>query len=284
MIALVGRVSDSEEGVRLVYGIARKLHQRSVAMVDKLERSHRQLLLFWTIAASLACGFRLSISPFLSLPLPAQITSVLPYVLVVGAPIASVLLAWHWFRDADRMPQPAMRLARIGRWRPVSRAEARTLPHYGVSGIMASLLIGILIHIAVRTLEFLAAMPALGLAPPDWFRTLYLLFLADCVLMSSLLAVAFVAALKRVPLFPRLLAAIWGLDILMQLVIASVMGRVADLPGEVAFALEQLLQGNLQKVLISVALWAPYLLLSKRVNVTFRHRIHEGSPLATARG
>ena len=31
--------------------------------------------------------------------------------------------------------------------------------------------------------------------------------------------------------------------------------------------------GNVKKVLISTCLWLPYLLLSKRVNVTFRHRV-----------
>ena len=256
-----------------MYGIARNLHRRSVVLVDKLERSHRQLLLYWTMAASFACGVRLSVSSFYALPLPVQVASALPYALVVGAPIVSVLLAWHWFRDAEGMPQPAIRLARLGRWRAVSPAEARALPYYGATGIMASLLLGILIHIPVRTLEFLAAMPALGAAPPDWFGTLYLLFLADCVLLTSLLAVAFVAALRRVPLFPRLLAAIWCLDIMMQMVIASVMGDMGDLPPQVAVALEQLLRGNLQKVMISTALWAPYLLMSKRVNLTFRHRV-----------
>jgi hypothetical protein len=41
----------------------------------------------------------------------------------------------------------------------------------------------------------------------------------------------------------------------------------------VATALHGVLEGNVKKVLISVALWLPYLLLSKRVNVTYRHRI-----------
>jgi hypothetical protein len=256
-----------------VYAIARILHQRSVVLVDRLERSHRRLLLYWTCVASLACGVRLSAGAFPSLPWPHQLAAALPYVLVVGAPIVSVLLAWHWFRNAERMKQPAIRLAWGGRWRGVTPAEARALPLYGVTGIMTSLLLGILIHIPVRTLEFLAAMPALGAAPPGWYNILYVLFLGDCVLMSSLLAIAFVAALRRVPLFPRLLVAIWCLDIVIQPVIASIMGGVGNLPPQVATALEPLLAGNLQKALISVALWAPYLLLSKRVNLTFRHRV-----------
>jgi hypothetical protein len=41
----------------------------------------------------------------------------------------------------------------------------------------------------------------------------------------------------------------------------------------VAAALTALLTGNVKKVLISIAVWLPYLLLSARVNVTYRHRV-----------
>ena len=253
--------------------IASKLHRRSVALVGTLNHGHRQLLMWWTIAASLACGVRLSIISFPSLPLAAQLASALPYFLVVGAPIASFLLALHWFRNGDDMPQPQFRLARYGRWHELRRHEARQLSLYGVTGIMASLILGILINIPVRTLEFLAAIPALGAAPPAWFGSLFALMLLDVVMLSSLYAIAAVAALRHVPLFPRLLVAIWALDIGMQMVIANVMSGVADLPPKVGAALHPLLEGNIDKVLISVALWAPYLLLSKRVNLTFRRRI-----------
>jgi hypothetical protein len=249
------------------------LYHRSVVLVDRLDRGHRQLLLYWTMAASFACGVRLSIGSFATLPLPAQVTSALPYVLVVGAPIASLLLAFHWFRDSARFPQPDYRLARLGRWRSVSAATAAASPYYGVTGIMASLLLGMLINIPVRTFEFLAAMPMLGAAPPAWFGTLYSLMLADVVLLSSLYAVAFVAALRQMPLFPRLLVVVWAVDITMQIGIARIMGGVADLPPAVAGALHGLLEGNTKKVLISLALWLPYLFLSKRVNATFRHRL-----------
>ena len=253
--------------------IASKLQRRSVALVGTLNHGHRALLLWWTIVASLACGIRLSAASFPSLPFQAQLASALPYVLVIGAPIASFLLALHWFRDGDHMLQPRIRLARYGRWHDLRRHEARQLPLYGVTGIMASLILGILINIPVRTLEFLAAIPALGAAPPAWFGSLFALMLLDVVMLSSLYAIAAVAALRHVPLFPRLLAAIWLLDIGMQMVIAEVMIGVVNLPSKVALALQPLLEGNIDKVLISVALWAPYLLLSKRVNLTFRRRI-----------
>ncbi len=74
-------------------------------------------------------------------------------------------------------------------------------------------------------------------------------------------------------MFPRLLVAIWLLDLAMQLFTAQMVAGMPGLPRDVAGALQPLLEGNVKKVLISMALWLPYLLLSKRVNVTFRHRV-----------
>lgn len=259
----------------MINAMANKLRQRSVALVDQLENSHRQILLYWTMVASFACGLRLAAGHFTALPLQAQVVSALPYALVIGAPIASLLLALHWFRQRVQLPQPAIRLARFGKWRSVPATEARGHALFGATGIMASLLVGILLNIPVRTLEFLAAMPMLGAAPPSWFGTLYGLMLVDVVLLCSLYAVAFVAALRHVPLFPRLLAVVWVVDILIQIAIARTMATDPELPPRVAGALHALLDGNLKKVLISVALWAPYLLLSRRVNVTYRHRVSQ---------
>jgi hypothetical protein len=95
----------------------------------------------------------------------------------------------------------------------------------------------------------------------------------DVVLFTSLYAVAFVAALRKVPLFPRLLATIWAADITMQLVTGTLVANAGNVPPTVAEALHSLLYGNIQKTLISVTIWLPYLLLSKRVNVTYRSRI-----------
>ena len=94
----------------------------------------------------------------------------------------------------------------------------------------------------------------------------------DVVLFTSLYMVAFVAALRRAPLFPRLLVAIWFGDVAMQLVTAQLVSST-NLPPTVAEALRALLDGNVKKVLISMALWLPYLFLSTRVNVTYRHRV-----------
>jgi hypothetical protein len=116
-------------------------------------------------------------------------------------------------------------------------------------------------------------MPPLAGHAPVWLSTLHFAMTLDVVLFGSLYMIAFVAALRRVPLFPRLLVAIWLADLAMQLVTAQLVAASPDLPSGVAAALTALLTGNVKKVLISIAVWLPYLLLSARVNVTYRHRV-----------
>jgi hypothetical protein len=95
----------------------------------------------------------------------------------------------------------------------------------------------------------------------------------DVVIFTSIKSIPNVAALRNVPLFPRFLATIWVADITMQLVTGTLVTSAGNVPPKVAQALHTLLYGNIEKTLISVAIWLPYLLLSRRVNVTYRHRI-----------
>lgn len=247
--------------------------ERTARAVSRIEGNLVPMMFGWTIIASFACGLRIA---FAATPIadPAEMLAMgAPYALVVAAPIISAFLALRWFRHGARMAQPEIRLARISRWRPVSADEARAMRHYGASGLMFSLLLGMLLNVPVRTTEFLFAIPAAGGGAPHWYGPLFALMLADVVLLSSLYMIAFVAALRHVPLFPRLLVAIWGIDLVMQLGIANIMGNTPDLPQSVGSALGGLLDGNVKKVLISVALWAPYLILSRRVNLTYRRRV-----------
>jgi hypothetical protein len=138
---------------------------------------------------------------------------------------------------------------------------------------MVSLLICMMLNVPVRALEYLVAIPPLPEGAANWFSTLHFAMTFDVVLFGCLYMIAFVAALRRVPLFPRLLVAIWVADLAMQLVTASLVANVGGLPAPVAQALHSMLEGNVKKVLISMALWLPYLLLSTRVNVTYRHRV-----------
>lgn len=254
----------------MISAVSNRLHAKSAALLLSIESSLPRIMTGWFVAAMLASILRIAVSPLHQAP---EAGTLLPYLLLVTAPLLSMGLALHWFRDGDQLPQPVTRLARLGRWRSVSLDEAQRHPLYGSSGIMVSLLVGMLLNVPVRALEYLAAIPALGGTVPTWLSTLHFMMTLDVVLLSSLYTIAFVAALRRVPLFPRLLAAIWAIDIAMQMGIASAVAGSEGLPPKVAEALQTLLDGNVKKVMISVALWLPYLLLSKRVNITYRHRV-----------
>ena len=243
---------------------------KSAALLLSLENRLDRIMQCWLLVAGLATAVRIATSPAHG---PIGVEGLLPYLLLIFAPFASMVLALRWFAEGERLPQPSTRLAVVGRWRSVTATKARRHALYGTSGIMVSLLIGMLLNVPVRAAEYLAAMPALSGTIPPWLSTLHMLMTLDVVLLSSLYTIAFVAALRRVPLFPRLLVAIWLVDIAMQLMIARFTVAQADLPPSVAGALHTLLDGNVTKVMISVGLWLPYLLLSARVNVTYRSRV-----------
>ena len=81
---------------------------------------------------------------------------------------------------------------------------------------------------------------------------------------------------QTVPLFPRMLLFAWTLDIAMQLAIAKTIMATSGVPAQVTAPLHALLEGNIAKVLISAFVWLPYLILSDRVNVTYRQRAAHG--------
>jgi hypothetical protein len=247
-----------------------RLRAKAAAVRVQLENRLDRIMQAWLLLAGLACAIRITFSPRNA---PLGLEGVLPYLLLILAPFASIVLALRWFADGDSQPQPRFRLAWLGRWRSVSRPEAAAHPLYGAGGIMVSLLVGMLLNIPIRALEYLAAMPAISGPVPAWLSVLHGMMTLDVVLMSSLYAIAFVAALRHVPLFPRLLVAIWGLDLTMQLLTAQLVAGTPGLPPTVGDALHTLLEGNVKKVLISMGLWLPYLLLSKRVNLTYRQRV-----------
>lgn len=251
--------------------VGQRLHARSAALLRSIESGLPRIMRIWLIAALAASALRVATSP-LDGRAP-DLATVFPYILLVIGPLVSMGLALRWFADGERQSQPTTRLARIGRWRNVSLAAAQRHPLYGTTGLMVSLLVGMLVNVPVRALEYLATMPALAGPVPQWLATLHTMLTLDVVLLSSLYTIAFVAALRRVPLFPRLLAAIWAIDLVMQLAIAKAVSAVPGLPSAVGSALFHVLDGNVHKVLISAGLWLPYLLMSRRVNLTFRLRV-----------
>jgi hypothetical protein len=250
--------------------ISQKMRARSASLLITLDNKLDRILFWWLIIAGTASIARIALTPH-KLPM-APVSTFASYMLLVVAPFASTLLALRWFSDGDLHPQPSIRLARVGRWIPISRQQAQAHPLYGTTGIMVSLLVGMMLNVPVRAAEYFAAMDPLPQAAPHWLSVLHFAMTLDVVLFGSLYMIAFVAALRRMPLYPRLLLVIWLADLTMQLATAQ-MVSATHIPAPVADAVHTLLIGNVKKVLISIGLWLPYLLLSTRVNVTFRHRI-----------
>ena len=246
------------------------MHARSAVLLATLETRFDRIMACWILFAGLACALRLKSTPLLTHP---TLSLVAPYLLMIVAPVVSALLALRWFRDGDTMARPMTAPGGWLGWTPLSIGEARRHPLYGTTGLMVSLLVGMLLNVPVRAAEYLASSPPLPALVPGWLATLHVMMSFDVVLFTSLYAIAFVAGLRRAPLFPALLMTIWALDLIMQVAIATAVGTTPGLPPAVAAALHGLLDGNAKKVLISVAIWLPYLILSARVNVTFRHRV-----------
>ena len=248
------------------------LRRRSEAVARFFEFRMESVALAWLAIFALACLPRLLFPVTALAGLDDVVWLVLPYALIALAPIAGFTVAAGSFPRGLLTAQPALRFARYGRWRPLDVLEARRNPVFGPAGFMASLLVGLLLNVVVRSFEFLLAMPAMGGAAPLWGDRLFALMAADVIVMSFFYMVCFVLALRSVPLFPRMLLLAWGLDIAMQLLIAQTIVLTPGLPGDVAAPLQALLEGNITKVLISAFVWLPYLILSERVNVTYRRR------------
>lgn len=253
----------------MLNAVRQRLNARSAALLLRLEGGLPRLMAGWLVLIAAACGLRVMISPLTGAPAP---TTLVAYLLLAVAPIGSMLLALRWFADGERLGYPKRFIDRRG-YHAIGLVAASRHRLYGPGGIMVSLLVGLLASVGLRAAEYFAALPALSGRVPEWLSILQLVMTLDVVIFSSLYAIAFVAALKKVPLFPRLLALIWAADLAMQLGIAQAVAGQADLPANVAIALNRLLDGNVMKVLVSIALWLPYLLLSKRVNLTYRHRL-----------
>lgn len=197
----------------------------------------------------------------------------LPYLLIGLAPLLALVLATHTFPAHGQGTQPRVRLARLGRWQQLRPDSASQNPGYGIEGFLASLVGGLLISILVRLAEYSMSMPAVPDKAPIWALALFRVMTLDLVTLSFLYSLCLVMALRGAPLFPRMLVYTWLYDLLMQLMIAKYSVATGELPGDIAMALQSYLDGNIKKVLISVAIWLPYLLMSKRINLTFRHRL-----------
>ena len=267
----------SQEGARSLRPIATafraysgKLALRSVAITRWIEAHLTHLAVAWVSVMALLSVAKLVKAGRLGATMDWLALAAIPYLAIIVAPLLGFLLAHAAFQSID--DAPGVRLALFGRWRRLRLKEAHSHPLYGTTGFLTSLLVGLLFGIVMRTGEFFMIQPALLAHAPAWSHILYLAMAAELAMMNFFYMVCFVLALRRVPLFPKMLAYVWILDILAQVAIAGSLSGVG-LPAEVADPLGTLLMANMNTVMISIFIWMPYLLLSDRVNVTFRQRV-----------
>jgi hypothetical protein len=258
---------------RLVCRVSGWLHARSRALIAFLDVRMEALIAGW-IGVTVLLGFARTEMASAQIANPAEaLITLLPYLLIAFAPIVGYRVTAGSFPRGLLSAQPALRLCRYGAWRKLDPVSARKNRAFGPAGFMASLAAGILLNVPFRSFEFILAIPAIPPDAPGWAHSLTFAMTLDVVVMNFFYMVCFVMAMRSVPLFPRMLLFAWGMDIVMQLTIAHFLAERQDLPATVARALEYLLLGNLKKVLISAFIWLPYLILSDRVNVTFRQRV-----------
>ncbi len=258
---------------RLFSVTSARLLPRSRKLVAALDVRMEGLLVVWIGAISVLGLCKVAAAPIPAAGFAAFMAMMLPYLLIAAAPVAGYRVAAGSFPKGLLSGQPAIRLCRYGRWKPLDPVTVRANPVWGPAGFMASLIVGLLLNVPVRTLEFIAAIPAVSFAAPAWAGSLMWVMAADVIVMSFFYMVCFVMALRSIPLFPRMLVFVWVADIAMQFAIADRFAQAHAAPPEVAMALQSLLEGNIQKVLISAFIWLPYLIVSDRVNATFRNRI-----------
>lgn len=251
------------------------LQRRSAAIPRTLERRTSAIARAWLLTFVFVSLTKVMLSPSPVRSIGDFLELAIPYWLVALAPVAGAWLAFGSFSAGAATAQPQFRLSIYGKWRRVSLPDARSNPAFGPAGFMASMLIGLLLNVALRSAEFVMAMPALNAHEPSWSTDLFRVMAADVVVTSFFYMACFVMALRNIPYFPRMLLFVWALDIFAQLAIARHVAAAHDLPWSVALPLQHLLQGNIQKVLISAFVWLPYLILSDRVNITYRLRARD---------
>jgi len=248
------------------------LYQRSVRFVAPLESRFRALLLGWTALVFLASLVRILFPVTPADDLASALIMILPHALIIASPFLGYWAANALFPRGIDFAQPEIRLAAFGNWRSLDALAVRDHPAFGPVGMMASLLLGMLLNVPVRTAEFMTAIPAMTSAAPLWGQMIYVAMSADLIVMNFLYILCFFMALRGNPFFPRLLLLTWGIDIVSQLFIAAYVSGAPGLPADVATAIQPLLESNIKKVFISIMVWLPYLILSERVNVTYRWR------------
>lgn len=259
--------------LRLIARQRRRLMRQSRRFVDLLEANLVKLTIGWFAIIGILTALRLA-DPAAPIEVLGDARAMMiGYGLIAATPVLGYLVGVGAARALGRGFRLRYRFALIGNWQPVDPAWARARPEFGPYGFLASLVFGLLLNVAIRTFEFFTAVPAMSANAPLWAQTMFAIMAVDLVVTSFFYMTSLALALRLNPLFPRMLFLAWVIDIYMQLFLASSLKTVGGLPETLHQPMLDLLNGNVTKVLIGSVIWLPYLLLSRRVNLTYRLRV-----------
>ena len=185
---------------------------------------------------------------------------------------------WRWRCAGSPVPtgSPSRRFAWLGSddGVPLPSDQARRHRFYGSTGLMLRCWSGCCSTSRSAPPNISPPCPRCsGSSAPNGCATLNLMLTLDVVLLSSLYVVVFVAGLRRLPTFPRLLAAVWVIDLTVQAVIAFAASlepgsrrryrrRSTDCSGPMSSRRWPVSRSG-----------CPICCCRSRVNVTFRHRV-----------
>lgn len=244
---------------------------RTRRLARALEPGVEYVIPVWSGLVLLAAVLKVMAAPTTAASWHDAVAMSLPFLAAGVAPLAGYRIACKAFPRGAEFSQPTLRLSNLGRWSAASRREARGARLAGPIGMLVSLIAGLLFMVLFRNLQFLAIIPAVSMADEYWAKSLSLALGVNVVLVCFFYTVCFVMALRAAPLFPRMLLFTWALDIALQLASAKFMAG-ANMPARLVAPFIATILENVAHVLISIALWGPYLLLSDQVNLLYRRR------------
>lgn len=249
-------------------GFARRTRAIAAALEGRMDAT----IAAWTGVALLVAAAKVIAAPNPGGSLWVTLTMSLPFLAAAASPVLGYRVASALFPRGKIRSQPGIRLCRYGSWRSAAPAELRQAEGAGPAGFLVSLIVGLMLNVPVRSLEFLTVVPAVNPGDPHWAQVLLMAMTCDVTVMNFAYMACFVMALRGVPLLPRALLVVWALDIGTQIAMAGALAH-ANLPQDLVGLLSGYLDGNVKKVMISVFVWLPYLILSDQVNLLFRHRV-----------
>jgi len=256
--------------------LSRRLLEESRRVAAFVERRGVWLLVGWTCLCLLGGLFCAAVF-FHQYPQFAQdhrIPALMaPSLTIAAAPWLAWFLASRAYPKGAQLRQPAIRLATLGRWEAIGANPQQQRNEQAFEGFLVSLAMGMLLSMIMRLVTYYLAIPAMPPGAPEWGFAAFRIMTFDVALLSFMYMACFTMALRRAPLFPRMLVVTWCYDLLMQLAIARYIAEAGELPALVAGPFADLLGGNVRKVLLSMVIWMPYLMLSTRVNALFRARV-----------